>query len=144
MRRIHNYAVVGFASSLFSLGKFFAVVNDISHGRVSESGKAKVFLCGIYHSARSIDMAYLRARGAAEAVAPPVYANILSTRGRFSGFFDTAERMIPENQSQFTACSGKSPVCLKPIGRSMKFRSPYDTVQFSGILRTVHSPASRF
>ncbi|CDE06048.1 unknown [Anaerotruncus sp. CAG:390] len=59
---------------------------------------------------------------AAATVAPPVYAKRLRT---FTLLPDlTASPMISENQSQFTACSGKRPVCLKPIGLRRKRRFP--------------------
>ena len=52
---------------------------------------------------------------AAAKVAPPVYAKRFST---FTG--RPALRILLPNQSQFTACSGKSPVCLKLKGFKLK------------------------
>ncbi len=47
------------------------------------------------------------------------WANRFKTlTGRF------AERILSENQSQFVACSGKSPVCLKLNGFSWNVREP--------------------
>ena len=48
---------------------------------------------------------------AAASVAPPVYAKRFKT---FTGLF--AFFIFSPNQSQFTACSGKSPVCLNLNG----------------------------
>ena len=50
-------------------------------------------------------------------VAPPVYPNRLST------FMPGLLRIRERIQSQLTACSGNSPVCLKPVGRTRKLRS---------------------
>lgn len=55
---------------------------------------------------------------AAAKVAPPVYANRFNTlTGR------PADLIFSENQSQFTACSGNNPVCLKLKGFKLKVRS---------------------
>ena len=48
---------------------------------------------------------------AAATVAPPVYAKRFKT---LTGLFEFLIRS--ENHIQLTACSGKSPVCLKPRG----------------------------
>ena len=53
-------------------------------------------------------------------VAPPVYANKFST---FIFLFEFLILFII--QSQFTACSGNNPVCLKPIGFILNVNSLY-------------------
>ena len=66
---------------------------------------------------------------AAATVAPPVYANRLSTFMGLPAFF-----MREENHSQFTACSGKSPVCLKPMGLILNLSpsEPYSRIHSGG------------
>ena len=60
-------------------------------------------------------------------VAPPVYANRLST------FISRPAPVMSFLQSsQFTACSGKRPVCLNPVGFTRNVRSPYFMFQLSG------------
>lgn len=56
---------------------------------------------------------------AAASVAPPVYAKRFKTLTGRCEFF-----ISPENQSQFAACSGNNPVCLKLKGFRLKVSVP--------------------
>ena len=58
-----------------------------------------------------------------------VYANKFNTFISLPEFF-----ILFIIQSQFTACSGNSPVCLNPIGFMLKVKFLYFTCQLSGSL----------
>ena len=55
--------------------------------------------------------------------APPVYAKRFKTFTFSSGRADMRAAMSERMASQLTACSGNSPVCLKPMGFILNVRS---------------------
>ena len=64
-------------------------------------------------------------------VAPPVYANKFKTLTSLCSSLETFEILFII-QSQFTACSGNTPVCLNPIGFMLKVKFLYLICQLSG------------
>ncbi len=114
-RRIHDDRIVSIAAADFPFYKFDTVIHKPADRRIFQTGRDRVFFRPCDHSFGSVHMSDLCAGSCSCECGAACVGEQIQDFDRATAFW-----IRSENQSQFVACSGNSPVCLKLNGFRLK------------------------